>query len=63
MNCEAGGFVNSAVNALQHWEDMWLMTLNAKKCNTMQVSSSPKPISFDYSIHNTVLEDVPIQNT
>ena len=30
-----------------------------KKCNTMQVSSSPKPISFDYSIHNTVLENVP----
>ena len=47
------------LNALQHWEDMWLMTFNAKKCNTMQVSSSPKPISFDYSIHNTVLENVP----
>ena len=30
-----------------------------KKCNTMRVSSSPKPISFDYSIHNTVLENVP----
>ena len=25
----------------------------------MQVTSSPKPISFDYSIHNTVLENVP----
>ena len=32
---------------------------NAKKCNTMRVTSSPKPISFDYSIHNTVLENVP----
>ena len=38
---------------------MWLMTFNAKKCNTMRVTSSPKPISFDYSIHNTVLENVP----
>ena len=47
------------LNALQHWEDMWLMTFNAKKCNTMWVSSSPKPISFDYSINNTVLENVP----
>ena len=47
------------LNALQHWKDMWLMTFNAKKCNTMWVSSSPKPISFDYSIHNTVLENVP----
>ena len=47
------------LNALYHWEDMWLMTFSAKKCNTMQVSSSPKPISFDYSIHNTVLENVP----
>ena len=47
------------LNALQHWEDMWLMTFNAKKCNTMWVSSPPKPISFDYSIHNTVLENVP----
>ncbi len=25
----------------------------------MRVTSSPKPISFDYSIHNTVLENVP----
>ena len=47
------------LNALQHWEDMWLMTFNAKKCNTMWVSSSPEPISFDYSIHNKVLENVP----
>ena len=47
------------LNVLQHWEDMWLMTFNAKKCNTMQVSSSPKPISFDYSIYNTVLQNVP----
>ena len=47
------------LNAPQHWEDMWLMTFNAKKCNTMLVTSSPKPISFDYSIHNTVLENVP----
>ena len=38
---------------------MWLMSFNAKKCNTMQVVSSPKPISFNYSIHNTVLENVP----
>ena len=36
-----------------------LCTFNAKKCNTMWVTSSPKPISFDYSIHNTVLENVP----
>ena len=35
------------------------MTFNAKKCNTMRVSSSSKRISFDYSIHNTVLENVP----
>ena len=34
------------LNALQHWEDMWLMTFNGKKCKTMRVSSSPKPISF-----------------
>ena len=47
------------LNALQHWENMWLMTFNAKKCNTMWVSSSPKPISFDYSIHDTVLENIP----
>ena len=46
-------------NALQHREDMWLMTFNAKKCNIVWVSSSPKPISFDYSIHNTVLENIP----
>ena len=34
------------------------MSFNAKKCNTMRVTSSPKPISFDYSIHNTVLGNV-----
>ena len=33
-----------------------LMPKNATPC---RVSSSPKPISFDYSIHNTVLENVP----
>ena len=41
------------LDALQHWEDMWLMSFNASKCNTMQVTSSSKPISFSYSIHNT----------
>ena len=51
--------MNNDLNALQHWEDMWLMTFNTKKCNTMWVSSSPKPISFNYSIHNAVLENVP----
>ena len=47
------------LNALQHWEDMSLMSFNPKKCNTIQVSLSPKPISINYSIHNTVLENVP----
>ena len=32
------------LNALWYWEDMWLITFNAKKQNTMWVSSSPKPI-------------------
>ena len=43
------------LNATQYWEDMWLMSFNAKKCNAMQVTSSPKPISFDYPIYNTVI--------
>ena len=38
---------------------MWLMSFNASKCNTMQVTSSSKPISFSYSIHNTTLENIP----
>ena len=32
--------------------------LMPKKCNTMWITSSLKPISFDYSIHNIVLENV-----
>ena len=35
------------------------MSFNASKCNTMQVTLSSKPISFSYSIHNTILENVP----
>ena len=30
-----------------------------QKCNTIWVSPSPKPIFFDYSIHDTVLENIP----
>ncbi len=33
--------------------------IQCPKCNTIHVTSSPKPIIFDYSIHNTVLENVP----
>ena len=47
------------LDALQRWEDMWLMSFNASKCNTMRVTSSPEPICFNYSIHNTTLENVP----
>ena len=47
------------LDALQHWEDMWLMSFNASKCNTMWVTSLFKPISFSYSIHNTTLDNVP----
>ena len=47
------------LDTLQHWEDIWLMSFNASKCNTMQVTSSSKPISFSYSIHNTTLDNVP----
>ena len=35
------------------------MSFNASKCNTMWVTSSSKPISFSYSIHNTTLDNVP----
>ena len=37
------------------WEDMWLMSFNATKCNTMLVTLLSKPISFSYSIHNTTI--------
>ena len=47
------------LDTLQCWEDMWLMSFNASKCNTMWVTSSSKPISFSYSIYNTTLENVP----
>ena len=47
------------LDTLQHWEDMWLMSFNASKCNTMWITLSSKPISFSYSIHNTTLENVP----
>ena len=33
--------------------------LHQQKSNTMRVTSSPKPISFNYSTQNTVLENVP----
>ena len=47
------------LDTLQHWKDMWLMSFNASKCNTMLVTSLSKPISLSYSIHNTTLENIP----
>ena len=47
------------LDTLQRWEDMWLVSFNASKWNTMQVTLLSKPISFSYSIHNTTLENVP----
>ena len=45
--------------AMQTWENTWLMRFNISKCFVMRVTQSTKyKISYDYQLHNTILNSV-----
>ena len=44
------------LDALQQWEDDWLMKFNPKKCQTLHVTNKRRPIIKSYNIHGEFLE-------
>ena len=46
------------LDALQDWEDKWLMRFNASKCQVLQITNKRKPLPATYTIHGQVLEVV-----
>ena len=46
------------LDALMDWGSTWGMKFNAKKCNTMRVSRSRKPLQHFYSLGSEILQEV-----
>ena len=46
------------LNTLAKWEDKWLMQFNLTKCQTISITRKKKPIKFQYSLHDVILENV-----
>ena len=44
------------LDALQQWENTWLMSFNPSKCSVLRSCPSRSPINSSYSIHNTTLQ-------
>lgn len=43
---------------LEAWENKWLMSFNAKKCEHITITSKRKPTPTSYKLHNHTLERV-----
>ena len=50
------------LNKLAQWEEAWLRKFNVAKYHSMRVTKHhlPKQVIHDYSLHNQVLENVPL---
>ena len=46
------------LSSLVKWEEDWQMNFNPEKCYVIHISKKSKPSSFDYILHNHVLEAV-----
>jgi len=44
---------------LENWENTWLMSFNASKCNSISITRKKKKIHHSYTLHNQILEHVP----
>ena len=44
--------------SLEEWAGTWAMHFNAKKCNTMKISRSTKPLTKFYTLMEHSLEEV-----
>ena len=43
------------LDTLQRWESTWKMEFHPDKCKLLRITNKINKISFDYSIHNTIL--------
>ena len=46
------------LDALQAWENRWLMRFNATKCQVIRITNKRNPVKASYTIHGHVLETV-----
>ena len=44
------------LDALQRWENTWLMSFNPSKCSVMRFCPSRSSVNYSYYIHNTALQ-------
>ena len=48
---EDSKILQSDIDILQQWEDSWLMSFNADKCEVLRVFNKRKPLISTYTIH------------
>ena len=46
------------LDALQEWEDRWLMEFNPSKCQMLRVTLKRQPVEASYTVHGQALEAV-----
>jgi hypothetical protein len=46
------------LDILQQWEDSWLMSYNADKCEVLRITNKRKPLISTYTIHGVPLATV-----
>ena len=55
---EDSKILRSDLDSLQQWEDSWLMSFNADKCEVLRVTYKRKPLISTYNIHGVPLASV-----
>ena len=55
---EDSKILQSDLDSLQQWEDSWLMSFNADKCEVLRVTNKRKPLISTYTIHGVPLASV-----
>ena len=53
MDCDA---LQSDLNRLYHWTQLWQLTFNQSKCKVMRITNKRNKIHYTYSLNNASLE-------
>ena len=53
MDCDA---LQSDLNRLNHWTQLWQLTSNQSKCKVMRITNKRNKIHYTYSLNNASLE-------